>query len=125
LFQAATVFYPITLEGDEDFAEFAFFGKKKGDGIPRSPVERLRQVRDEHYRMAKAMDPGAALDALFGDEQRRLIAEAVEVFGQTPESLLQSLATEVKNAAGFATANLDRRLAIVASRLMQLEEEVR
>jgi hypothetical protein len=86
-------------------------------------VEKLREAR-EVIRMAKSTDPGAALDALFGDEQRRLIAEAAEVFGQTEESLMQSLATEIKNAAGFATANSDRRLAIVASRLTQLVEEV-
>jgi hypothetical protein len=90
-------FYPITLEGDESFAKFVFLGIKKGSGsIPRSPVEKLREAREE-LRMAKG--PGAALDALFGDEQRRLIAEAAEVFGQKEESMMQSLATEIKSAA--------------------------
>jgi hypothetical protein len=67
----------------------------------------------------------STLDALLGDEQRRLVAEAAEVFGQTKESLMQSLANQIKSTAGFATANSDRKLAIVASRLTQLEEEVR
>jgi hypothetical protein len=35
------------------------------------------------------------------------------------------MANQIKSAAGFATVNPDRKLAIIASRLTQLEEEVR
>jgi hypothetical protein len=64
------------------------------------------------------------LEALLGDEQRRLVAEAAEVFGQTQESLMLSLAHQIKNTVGFATASSEKQLAIVASRLTKLEEEV-
>jgi hypothetical protein len=67
----------------------------------------------------------STLEALLGDEQHQLVAEAAEVFGQTEESLMQSLANQIKSVAGFSMANSDRKLAIVASRLTQLEEEVR
>jgi hypothetical protein len=33
LISSSHSFYPITLEVDGDFAEFAFFGKKKGGGL--------------------------------------------------------------------------------------------
>jgi hypothetical protein len=122
--------FPTTLEGDEEnFAEFTFLGgKKKGGGLARSPVVAELHKAREDLRMAKkeSQDTGAAaLEALLGDEQRWLVAEAAEVFGQMLESLMQSLANQLKNAAGFAVANLDRKLVIVASRLTQLEEEVR
>jgi hypothetical protein len=110
----ATVSYPITLDRAQELAAFS----KKG-GLARSPVEKLRDVRDERRRMAKAMEPGAALESLFGDEQRWLIAEVAELFGQTYESLVQSLAADIKNVMGFATADPDRRLQT------ELEEGVR
>jgi hypothetical protein len=66
----------------------------------------------------------STLDALLGDEQRRLIAKAAEVFGQTNESLMLSLAHQIKNTAGFVGASSEKQLAIVASRLTKLEEEV-
>jgi hypothetical protein len=66
----------------------------------------------------------STLEALLGDEQRRLVAKAAVVFGQTQESLMQSLANQIKSTGGFATASSDKKLAIVASRLTQLEEEV-
>jgi hypothetical protein len=67
----------------------------------------------------------STLDTLLGDEQRRLVAEAAEVFGQTQESLMISLAHQKKNTAGLVGASLEKQLAIIASRLTKLEEEVR
>jgi HPt (histidine-containing phosphotransfer) domain-containing protein len=62
----------------------------------------------------------STLDALLGDEQRRLIAAAAEVFGQTYDSLMFSLAHQIKNTAGFVGASQEKQLAIVASRLTKL-----
>jgi hypothetical protein len=91
------VLYPTTLERDEEnFAEFAFLGgKKRGGGLDRSPVVAELHKAREDLRMARreSQDTGAsALEALLGDEQRRLVAKAAEVFVQTQESLMQSLA---------------------------------
>jgi hypothetical protein len=90
-------------------------------------VSELHKERED-LRLARKenQDSGMlTLKALLGDEQRRLVAEGAEVFWQMQESLMQSLANQIKSAAGFATANPDRNLVIVASRLTQLEEEVR
>jgi hypothetical protein len=130
LFIPATVLYPTTLEGvEENFSEFTFLsGKKKGGRLARSPVVLELHKAREDLRMARKenQDSGmSTLKALLGDEQRWLVAKAAKVFGQTQESLMQSLANQIKSAAGFAMANTDRKLAIVASRLTQLEEEVR
>jgi hypothetical protein len=122
--------YPTTLAGkEEEFAEFSFLGgKRKGGGLARNPVvSELHKAREE-LRSANQERKAAemlTLKALLGDKQRRLVAEAAEVFGQTQKSLMQSLANQIKSTAGFATASLDKKLAIVASRLAQLEEEVR
>jgi hypothetical protein len=53
-----------------------------------------------------------------------LIPEAAKVFGQTTESLMLSLAHQIKNTAGFVGANPEKQLRIVASRITKLEEEV-
>jgi hypothetical protein len=82
--------------------------------------EDLRSAKIEIVEKAKM----STLDTLLGDEQRRLIAEAAEVFRQTYESLMLSLAHQIKNTAGFVGASSEKQLAIVASRLMKLEEEV-
>jgi hypothetical protein len=82
--------------------------------------EDLRSVNKERKEAAEM----STLEALLGDEQRRLVAEAAELFGQTQESLMQSLVSQIKSTAGFATASSDKQLAIVASRLTKLEEEV-
>jgi hypothetical protein len=83
--------------------------------------EDLRSVNKERKEAAEM----STLEALLGDEQRRLVAEVAELFRQTQESLMQSLASQIKSTAGFATASSDKQLAIVASRLTKLEEEVR
>jgi hypothetical protein len=59
--------------------------------------EDLRSAKKEIVEKAKM----STLDALLGDEQCRLIAEAAEVLGQTKESLMLSLAHQIKNTAGF------------------------
>jgi hypothetical protein len=54
-------------------------------------VAELHKARED-LRMARreSQDTGAsALEALLGDEQRWLVTEAAEVFGQTQESLMQ------------------------------------
>jgi hypothetical protein len=83
--------------------------------------EELKSAKKDIINTAKM----STLDALLGDEQRRLIADATEVFGQTTESLMLSLAHQMKNTAGFVGASSDKQLRIVASRLTKLEEEVK
>jgi hypothetical protein len=97
-------------------------------GLARSPVvSELHKAREDLKTANKERKAAemATLDALLGDEQCRLVPEAAEVFGQTQESLMLSLAHQIKSTAGFAAASSDKQLAIVASRLTKLEEEVR
>jgi hypothetical protein len=86
-----------------------------------SELHKARSARKENKEAAEMTN----LETLLGDEQCRLVVEAAVVFGQTEESLLQSLVNQIKSTAGFATARLDKQLAIIASRLTKLEEEVR
>jgi hypothetical protein len=83
--------------------------------------EELRSAKKEIVETAKM----STLDALLGEEQHRLIAEAAEVFGQTKDSLMLLLAHQIKSTAGFVGASSEKQLAIVASRLTKLEEEVK
>jgi adenylate kinase len=89
-------------------------------------VSELYKAREDCRSVKKELEKTnmLTLDALLGDEQRRLIKEAAEVFGQTYNSLMLSLAHQIKNTAGFVGASPEKQLAIVASRLTKLEEEV-
>jgi hypothetical protein len=90
-------------------------------------VSELNKAREELRSAKKGIIEAAkmsSLDALLGDEQRRLVAEAAKLFGQTKESLMLSLVHQIKNTAGFVGASSEKQLAIVASRLTKLEEEV-
>jgi hypothetical protein len=89
-------------------------------------VSELYKAREELKSAKKDMNTAkmSTHDALLGDEQRRLIAEVAKVFGQTKDSLMLSLAHQIKNTAGFVGAGPEKQLAIVVSRLTKLEEEV-
>jgi hypothetical protein len=89
-------------------------------------VSELYKVREDCRSVKKELEKTnmSTLDALLGDEQRRLIAEVAEVFGQTTESLMLLLAHQIKNTAGFVGENPEKQLRIVASRLTKLEEEL-
>jgi uncharacterized protein (DUF1778 family) len=103
-------------------------GDKRKGGLAQSPVvAELNKAREELRSAKKGIIETAkmsTLDTLLGDEQRQLIAEAAEVFGQSTESLMLSLAHQIKNTAGFVGASSEKQLRIVAARLTKLEEEV-
>jgi hypothetical protein len=90
-------------------------------------VSELYKAREDCKSVKKELEKAnmSTLDALLGDEQHRLIAEAAELYGQTTESLMLSLAHQIKNTAGFVGTSSEKQAAIVASRLTKLEEEVK